>query len=73
MMDNVNICFDIDKEYQDFLLKEDGFKPLIFQKLNDNRIQELLSAQVLLELSKEIGSYSKKHKVSKKYCRKKQI
>lgn len=31
-----------------------------------------LPDQVLLELSKEIGSYSKEHKVSKKYCRKKQ-
>lgn len=32
-----------------------------------------LPDQVLLELSKEIGNYSKKHKVSKNYCRKKQI
>lgn len=30
-----------------------------------------LPDQVLLELSKEIGSYSKKHKISKNYCRKK--
>ncbi len=33
---------------KDFLLENDEFKPLIFQKLNDNRIQELLSGKIFL-------------------------
>ena len=38
---------------KDFLLEEDGFKPLIFQKLNDNRIQELLSGKIFWVVPKE--------------------
>lgn len=38
---------------KDFLLEEDGFKPLIFQKLNDNRIQELLSGKIFWIVPKE--------------------
>ena len=38
---------------KDFLLKEDRFKPLIFQKLNDNRIQELLSGKIFWMVPKE--------------------
>ena len=38
---------------KDFLLKEDRFKPLIFQKLNDNRIQELLSGKIFWVVHEE--------------------
>ena len=60
---------------KDFLLKEDRFKPLIFQKLNDNRIQELLwvvpeeynlnfcQVDSLKEFQDKIKKYSKENLV----------